>query len=216
MLLPNAVLFPRVLMPLHIFEVRYRNMLADSLATNRMFAVALRRREQTPPAREARPHPVAGLGVIRASVEKPDGTSNLILEGLARIRINHFLLRHPDRGYPVAQIEPVASVEPAGACQREPLRKTIRQLVRLRARAGRKVPRSVVNTLLAVPDLALFSDLTSYTLLEDDLDKQLMLETLRVEERADRLLELLQKQIRRLELWKTLQGGLTNDDVGIN
>ena len=40
MTLPETVFFPQALMPLHIFEPRYREMLRNVLATNRLFAVA--------------------------------------------------------------------------------------------------------------------------------------------------------------------------------
>jgi len=60
------------------------------------------------------------------------------------------------------------------------------------------------------------SDLVSYTLLEDYHQKQLMLETLDINVRLDKLVALLQQQIRQFELWKTLQGKLSHDDVGKN
>ena len=43
MTLPNATLFPQALLPLYIFEPRYRQMLADALHSNRMFSVAMQR-----------------------------------------------------------------------------------------------------------------------------------------------------------------------------
>jgi ATP-dependent Lon protease len=56
----------------------------------------------------------------------------------------------------------------------------------------------------------------SYTLLENFHHKQIMLETLDVNQRLEKLVELLRKQVRQFELWKTLQGKLSNDDVGHN
>src|SRR5687767_10942678 len=77
MTLPNATLFPQALLPLYIFEPRYRQMLADALHSHRMFSVAMQRPDRM---REA-PLPVAGLGLIRVSVGHKDGTSHLILQG---------------------------------------------------------------------------------------------------------------------------------------
>src|SRR5947199_7063414 len=79
MTLPNATLFPQALLPLYIFEPRYRHMLADALHSNRMFSVAM----QKPGTERELPSPVAGLGLIRVSVAHRDGTSHLILQGLA-------------------------------------------------------------------------------------------------------------------------------------
>src|SRR5438094_7010303 len=80
MTLPKATLFPQALLPLYIFEPRYRQMLADALHSNRMFSVAMQR----PGSSRETPSSVAGLGLIRVSVGHRDGTSHLILQGLAR------------------------------------------------------------------------------------------------------------------------------------
>ena len=86
--LPNVVFFPHTLLPLHIFEPRYRQMLADCLAGERRLAMALLR-----PGWEAdydgRPpvHSVAGAGEILGSAMPPDGRSNIVLRGLGRTMI---------------------------------------------------------------------------------------------------------------------------------
>ena len=83
MTLPNATLFPQALLPLYIFEPRYRQMLADALHSHRMFSVAM----QQPGTKRESPSPVAGLGLIRVSVGHRDGTSHLVLQGLARVEL---------------------------------------------------------------------------------------------------------------------------------
>src|SRR5438067_12845223 len=87
MTLPNATLFPQALLPLYIFEPRYRQMLADALHSNRMFAVAMQRpgNSREVPAR------VAGLGWIRVLVGHRDGTSDLILQGIAWVKLKETL-----------------------------------------------------------------------------------------------------------------------------
>ncbi|HWB58951.1 MAG TPA: LON peptidase substrate-binding domain-containing protein [Chthoniobacteraceae bacterium] len=100
MALPAASLFPTSLLPLHIFEKRYRAMLASCLESNRMFCVA----QMKTGVEEC--HSVAGLGLIRASVENADGTSNLILQGLVRVRLTNFVQHKP---YPIAQISELRS-----------------------------------------------------------------------------------------------------------
>src|SRR3954471_24097143 len=89
--LPGALLFPHALLPLHIFEPRYREMLARALGAERMFCVSLIK----PPRHDWQTvdhfYDVATIGLIRASVERADGTSNLILQGLQRVRFTGFL-----------------------------------------------------------------------------------------------------------------------------
>src|SRR5574342_612948 len=93
MTLPNATLFPQALLPLYIFEPRYRQMLADALHSNRMFSVAM----QKPGSSREIPSPVAGLGLIRVSVGHRDGTSHLILQGLARVELEDTVRYRPSR-----------------------------------------------------------------------------------------------------------------------
>jgi uncharacterized protein len=86
--LPNLVLFPNVMQPLHIFEPRYRDMLEDALAGDRLITMAL-----LAPGWESdyegRPaiHPVACLGRITAYFRLADGAYNVLLLGLRRVKL---------------------------------------------------------------------------------------------------------------------------------
>src|SRR5271170_269110 len=104
MVLPGASLFPSSLLPLYIFEKRYRAMLASSLERNRVFCVAQMKPADIADAGEC--HAVAGLGMIRACVANANGTSHLILQGLARVRLTNFVQHEP---FPVAQIRELRS-----------------------------------------------------------------------------------------------------------
>lgn len=109
MLLPDCTLFPHGGLPLHIFEARYRQMLDDALQGTCFFAVGrLLGRETSDPARCVAP--MGTMGLVRASRELDDGTSNLLLHGVIRVRFVEWL----DAPYPKAKIEPVPSIfEPA-------------------------------------------------------------------------------------------------------
>ncbi|HZC59707.1 MAG TPA: LON peptidase substrate-binding domain-containing protein, partial [Chthoniobacterales bacterium] len=107
MALPNAVLFPHSLLPLHIFERRYRDMLAHSLDQHRMFSVALMKRGIEDAAAIEDLCSVSGVGLIRACVGNENGTSNLVLQGLARIRLIEWSQEKPFR---IARVELVKSV----------------------------------------------------------------------------------------------------------
>jgi ATP-dependent Lon protease len=96
--LPQAVLFPRALLPLHIFEPRYRTMLKDCLETHSAMVVAL-----IPDPRDVdsngnpRIAPVAGGGVIIEHQQLADGRSNILLHGLARLRLEELPFVPPYR-----------------------------------------------------------------------------------------------------------------------
>ena len=86
--LPNLVFFPQVMQPLHIFEPRYRQMTADALAGDRFIALVLPRPDwEKDYAGKPALHDVACLGRIMAEQPLDDGRFNILLRGLARIRI---------------------------------------------------------------------------------------------------------------------------------
>src|SRR3954469_6031421 len=86
--LPNVVLFPNVFLPLHIFEPRYREMVAVAVATDRLIGMALLRPggdrdyEGNPPV-----YPIGCSGVMTHVEALADGRYNIVLRGLERFRI---------------------------------------------------------------------------------------------------------------------------------
>lgn len=102
MVLPQTVFFPHHLLPLHIFEPRYREMLRVALEGSRMFAVAM----EDPHRPTSR---VGGLGLIRSCVQDTNGTANLILQGVARVRLDHLIQIRP---YVIASPEPLQDPAP--------------------------------------------------------------------------------------------------------
>ena len=81
--LAGALLFPRAQLPLHIFEERYRAMVRDALASDRLIGMIQPKDEEEPPAL----FEVGCLGRIGACDELEDGRFNIVLEGLCRFRI---------------------------------------------------------------------------------------------------------------------------------
>ena len=81
--LAGALLFPRTQLPLHIFEPRYRAMIRDALASDKLIAMIQPKDEDEPPAL----FEVGCIGRISASDELDDGRFNIVLEGLSRFRI---------------------------------------------------------------------------------------------------------------------------------
>ncbi len=96
--LPQTVLFPGALLPLHVFEPRYRAMVKDCLATHKAMAVAL---ISETGERDVHKHPaiekVAGIGVIIDHVELHDGRYNILLHGRARGRLEELPFVPPYR-----------------------------------------------------------------------------------------------------------------------
>ena len=95
--LAGALLFPRAQLPLHIFEPRYRAMIRDALASDRLIAMIQPKDADEPPAL----FEIGCLGRIGACDELDDGRFNIVLEGLSRFRI----AREADVDTPYRQVD---------------------------------------------------------------------------------------------------------------
>jgi Lon protease-like protein len=199
MTLPNATLFPQALLPLYIFEPRYRQMLADALNSNRMFAVAM----QKPGSQRELPSPVAGLGLIRVSVRHKDNTSHLILQGVARVELEQAVSYKPYRVQRIHAME----TPPCDNVVADALLAKVRELLRERVELGLKfpdpggkesiAPEEILKYLDSLTDPEKAADLVSCAVLPGGVERQTILETVDVEGRLRRLIQFLLMEIRR-------------------
>jgi ATP-dependent Lon protease len=207
MTLPNATLFPQALLPLYIFEPRYRQMLADALQSHRMFSVAMQR----PGRMRETPSSVAGLGLIRVSVGHRDGTSHLVLQGLARVELEAAVRYKP---YRIQRIRPL-EVPPCDTVAVDALVAKVRELLAERIDLGLSFPfpvmspgkaegdpvppsfstKEVMRYLDSISDPEQVVDLVSCAVLQGGMDRQAILETVDVEARLRRLVHFLLAEI---------------------
>jgi ATP-dependent Lon protease len=212
MTLAGVTFFPQALLPLHIFEPRYRQMLSDALGTNRLFAVAglnlARAKSNFEP-----PHRVATVGIVRACQGRQDGTSNLLLQGLARIEVREILGEEPYR-----RVRVRALTSEAGATDEENarLRAQLSRLLSTRFRLGGGGATELTRFLRTIGDPETFVDLAAFNLCGDAKLKQRLLETLNVHERIGLLSQWARREVEALRLRKRLQGPLDDDDVSNN
>lgn len=130
--LPNVVLFPNLMLPLHIFEDRYRQMIRDALEGNRLIAMALLR-EGWEEDYEGRPpvHDVVCVGRIIQDEELPDGRFNILLEGLFRGRLRKEQDPVPGRAYRSVILDPLEDYsDDLEAEAREGWREAVMELLR--------------------------------------------------------------------------------------
>jgi len=187
MTLPNAILFPQALLPLYIFEPRYRAMLKQSLESQRMFAVALPHTSSSP---TPVPHRIAGVGLIRACVDKPDGTSNLILQGVSRVRFTDFVQEKP---FYVGKIE-ILSTEESDALEVEALSVKVLEMIGTMHDAGDIQAEGILKFLNEITDYDALADIVTYSFIEDVIRKQDILETLNLRQRLQKVIVGLRRQ----------------------
>lgn len=188
--LPNVVLFPNVFLPLHIFEPRYRDMVADAIASDRLIGMVLLQ-PKWEGSYQGRPpvYPIGCSGVITHVDRLDDGRYNIVLRGLERFRI---LSEDHARRYRRAQVEPVLDA-PQRPEDRDALR-TLRS--KLDALLAPAVATSGADprTTAALADADLVNALAQYLDL-DPLEKQALLELDSLRARAESLVELLEMKI---------------------
>ena len=184
--LPNVVLFPNVFLPLHIFEPRYRAMVKDALASDRIIGMVLLR-----PGFEAnyagRPpvYPIGCAGLITHSEPLPDGRFNIVLRGLEKFTITGEEDGHP---YRVAQVEALAeSVTDEDKSVMHRHRSRLESLLAAAMEHRGSDPKLSPN----VPDDDLVNALAQYLALEP-IERQALLECNGVLSRCGALIELLE------------------------
>ncbi|MDX1680699.1 MAG: LON peptidase substrate-binding domain-containing protein [Akkermansiaceae bacterium] len=189
MLLPDCTLFPHGGLPLRIFEPRYRTMLEDALQGDCVFAVARLNGDEDRDLADV-VSPVGTVGLIRASREADDGTSQLLLHGVLRVRFKQW---HEDKEYPTATIEPLAShFEPED--QAEAAMKTLRAAVEDAVISlPDEVQAGVFDLLDQADEPGLMADIICQQFVHDPDLRQQLLETESVGERIPMICDFLAK-----------------------
>lgn len=186
--LPNVVLFPRVSLPLHVFEPRYKKMVADALAGHQTIGMSLLRPGWQHDYQGRPPIYLSGCaGRIEKWDELEHGRYNILLKGVSRFRI---VEEHGGEPYRLATVQPLPD-EPGDPLELEELR---RQVLAAIGRATDGPP-----VLVLQPELPhdAFINAVCQSLELDPVERQSLLDCDGVAARGRRLLEIL--EFRRLE-----------------
>ena len=136
--LPGVVFFPETTLPLHVFEPRYRQMLADALAGDRILGVQLLDPAGRPDS-AGRPavHEIGCAGEIAEHETLPDGRSNILLRGVFRYRIEREV--PADKPYRIAEVteRPLRPLPQGAPVPRERRERLVADVGRLAEAVGR-------------------------------------------------------------------------------
>jgi len=179
--LPNVVLFPGAMLPLHVFEPRYRAMVSDALEGDRRIGIVLLKPgwdadyDGRPPI-----FPIGCSGVIVHDARLADGRFNIILRGIERVRI---LCEDESRPYRLAETVP-AHDAPLDEADRA-------ALIELRVRVATLLGEAYRGPLPSMPDVDLVHTLAQ-SLGFDAIEKQALLEAPGLRQRAASLVDLIE------------------------
>lgn len=191
--LPNLVLYPHVMQPLHIFEERYREMLEDSLATDKLIAMSVLKPgwetdyDSRPPVAD-----YACLGKVVAHHRLEDGHYNVLLLGVERVRIIEEM--DPLRSFRQAKVEIIEDCyDFESKCDKKRLQEKLLAAFREHLPCTCQLPEQLEEMLSRHLPLGLLTDLAAYALpLETDVKCRLLAEC-RVSVRAQTLLDQVRK-----------------------
>lgn len=186
MVLP-CTLFPHSLMPLYIFEPRYRAMLTRALETDRMFCIGT----CAPDDEDVPSESVSTAGLVRACVTHGDGTSHLLLLGLKRIRLTGWKQTEPFR---IAAVEPIECETDDNSIAVHLANAAI-DLSSGLAGPGQAMSEKVHDHLQALDDPSAVADVIAHSFITDPRMRQRLLETTDVVERLHCLGQFLQARI---------------------
>ncbi len=194
----NVVLLPQTWLPLHIFEPRYRAMIADALDGDRLIAMALLHpnQELAYESKAAKIHQVVCLGRIAVEEKLPDGRFNLTLRGICRARIDSEL--DTDQPYRTAELTLLSDFYPS-----EPTIDRRHRQRELFSGATEILPELQSDPLLhqlldAEIPLGVLCDVLTHSLGLSPLDAQMLLEESDVDVRSDLVLNHLRSKKRSL------------------
>ena len=205
--LPNVVLFPRAVLPLHIFEERYKIMTADALDGEKLIAMALlkpgwEKAYYSKPAIEE----VVCVGKILAHEKLADGTYNFLLQGAERARVLSEIKGHP---YRLAQVEPLAET-PVLEIDLMNQRGRLIELFSESVWSQLPVARQFRDLLAGPLATAQVADLVAFNFLEDIALKQSLLADGDIVGRVDRVIHAIQA------LQPVIAGPSRKDDPSMN
>lgn len=189
--LSTVVFFPNTLLPLHIFETRYKYMINEVMKSEKIVGMALLK-----PGWEASYYgnpdvfDVAGMGRIVSSESFEDGRINIVLYGLKRVRILEIM---KDMPYRLARVE---IVENKHSASDEIYRGKIEELIKkwnfALTNEKQKAHRVNINTRLPLDSL---TDALATLVFSNVFEKQLLLEEPSVEKRAEVIIRELQTRL---------------------
>lgn len=212
MTLQGTVFFPHAVMPLFIFEQRYREMLSDVLGSHRLFAVFNEREAQPEDGHEEPPQVMGTVGVVRAAHQNPDGTSNLALQGIARVRLLEIVQETP---YRLIRVDTCKDAED-GEEIIPPIRSEIVSMLDSQPHLTRGIPEEYVKFIHSLSTESSFIDVTIHSICHDPDTKQQLLETLSLSRRFQLFRDFLRTECKRHDLFKQLQGETTDEEIELN
>jgi ATP-dependent Lon protease len=202
MALKDAVLFPFVMVPLSIGRDRSVAAVDQALAENRLLLLLAQRdpNEESPAGKDL--YQVGTVAGIMRMIKLPDNRIRILVQGLARARVEYFMQEEPFLRARIARLEEPAT--PAGDLELEAFQRTVRSNLEKVVELGKSVSPEVMLIASSVEDAARLADLVASNLSLKPEEAQRVLEALDVKERLRVVNEYLEHEIQLLEVQRQI------------
>lgn len=200
--LRNMVVFPQMIVPLFIGRNKSVKALEDTLAKEKLIVFSSQKNEDV---EAPSPKDLCTIGTLAEIVQMlslPDGTTKILVEGVARVKIEKFTKESPYFKVLVSRI-----AEPENlTVEAEALIRNVIKLFEKYVKLNKRIPPETLMSIINVDEPGRLADLiASYLTLKAE-EKQSILEALVIEKRLKKLSEVIEKEIEILEVEKKLQG----------
>ncbi|MFH1710531.1 MAG: endopeptidase La [bacterium] len=200
--LRNIVVFPQMVVPLFIGRSRSVKALEEILNKERMLVFASQKSEDI---EEPTPKEICSIGTLSEIVQMstlPDGTTKVLVEGVARVKIDSFVSETP---YFKVKISSSPEMDELTVEVEASIRMIIKKFEKY-VKLNKRIPPETLMSIINIDKPGRLADLiSSYLTLKVD-EKQAILEAVAIQKRLNKLSEFLDKELEVLEVEKKLQG----------
>ncbi len=203
--LRNTVLYPGIVMPITAGRTRAKDLLKQLQGKKKYIGVVAQRDK----ALDKEPNPdemfeIATMGSVLHTIQMPDESTMVVIQGIRRVKIKKYVQTEP---YNVAEVEAVPDeVQMADNEQNTALISSIMDLTKQIIQKSPQIPNDMEFILKNVQDMVFLVNFIASLLEVDGVEKQRILESSNVQERAQILLELLTHEQQRVDLKQQIQG----------
>lgn len=200
--LRNVVVYPYMVLPLFVGREKSIKALETAMAKDKKVLLISQKNEDDNDPDETQIHPVGTISTILQLLKLPDGTVKVLVEGVSRARLLEFkpgddLVRADIAEIPVSEVEEEES---------EPLVRSIMSQFEQYSKLGKKIPPEVQNSVSSIEEPGRLIDTIAAHLSLKLEDKQKILESVLLKERADLLMKFMEGEIDLLQVEKRIRG----------
>ncbi|MBW2059045.1 MAG: endopeptidase La [Deltaproteobacteria bacterium] len=205
--LRGTVLYPELILPIMVGRKRSVKLIDDAMERDRIIGVVTQKRSETEDPREDELYRIGVGALILRMIREMDGSQRVIVQGLSRIRIEHYSQRDP---YYVARVE-VIEESPAQGVEVDALMMNLQNLFQKAVELAPYLTNEMGQMVSNIKSPGILADLIASNLNIPTAEKQNILNTLDVTERLNKVHILLNKEVQVLELGNKIQSQVKED-----